>query len=46
MYTNTYNHRMNLGSEYQMTANTLIGDISYGHVFGNTFLYNGNCMGL
>ena len=46
MYANTYNHRMNLGNEYQMSANTLTGDISFGHVYGNTFLYNGNCMGL
>lgn len=37
---------MNIGSEYQMTANSMAGDTSYGQVYGNTFFYYGNCIGL
>lgn len=46
MYTNTYNHHGLNYNQYQLSANNLIGDVSFGHVYGNTFLYNGNCMGL
>ena len=41
-----YTNHMNMGTQLQMTANTLGVDYSFGNVLGNSFIYNGNCMGL